>query len=93
MPFANFQTALSERFTASTTAEQQALLPTYLAGWSERDPRGCKRDGCEFRYDYPYLLQTQPDQFELMYSWNKSLIKHVSLSRQWIESQRGSTQP
>ena len=93
MPFASFQTALSERFTASAAAEQQALLPTYLAGWSERDPRGCKRDGCEFRYDYPYLLQTQPDQFELMYSWNKSLIKHVSLSRQWIESQRGSTQP
>ena len=86
MPFADFQAALSERFLASASPEQQALLPAYLGGWSERDPRGCKRDGCEFRYDYPYLLQTEADQFELMYSWNKSLIKHVRFSRAWVES-------
>ncbi|MFZ5843957.1 MAG: sialidase family protein [Pseudomonadota bacterium] len=86
MPFADFQTALSERFLASAAPDQQSLLPAYLAEWSDSDPRGCKRGACEFRYDYPYLLQTSADRFELMYSWNKSMIKHVSFTRAWIES-------
>lgn len=93
MPFTDFQAALSERFLASAAPEQQAQLAHYLAQWSDSDPRGCKRGGCEFRYDYPYLLQTAPDQFELMYSWNKSLIKHVRFSRAWVDSKQQGAQP
>lgn len=88
VPFEVFKPALAEQFRATAGADHRDLLAAYLAGWSDDDRRGCKRNACEFHYDYPYLIQTNADQFELLYSWNKSLIKHLSLSRAWIEQQR-----
>ncbi|NQD35752.1 exo-alpha-sialidase [Permianibacter sp. IMCC34836] len=92
VPFAQFKPALAEQFSATAGADHRDLLAAYLAGWSDDDRRGCKRNACEFHYDYPYLIQTDADQFELVYSWNKSLIKHLSLSRRWIEQQRAQQQ-
>lgn len=38
----------------------------------------CENNQCEFQYDYPYLIQDSHNQYHLVYTWNKSAIKHVS---------------
>ena len=40
----------------------------------------CENNQCEFQYDYPYLIQDNRNQYHLVYTWNKSAIKHVSFS-------------
>ncbi len=40
----------------------------------------CENDLCEFQYDYPYLIQDNHNQYHLVYTWNKSAIKHISFS-------------
>ncbi|OUR88417.1 hypothetical protein A9Q81_24065 [Gammaproteobacteria bacterium 42_54_T18] len=40
----------------------------------------CENNQCEFQYDYPYLIQDSHNQYHLVYTWNKSAIKHVSFS-------------
>ncbi len=37
----------------------------------------CRNDHCEFQYDYPYLIQDEYSRYHLVYTWNKSAIKHV----------------
>ena len=44
------------------------------------------RAGCEFEYEYPYLVHTREGIFHLVYSWNNSFIKHVSFTEDWLES-------
>ena len=40
----------------------------------------CRKDLCEFQYDYPYLIQDENNRYHLVYTWNKSAIKHVSFT-------------
>ena len=40
----------------------------------------CENNQCEFQYDYPYLIQDKRNQYHLVYTWNKSAIKHISFS-------------
>ena len=40
----------------------------------------CKNNQCEFQYDYPYLIQDKQGLYHLVYTWNKSAIKHVSFN-------------
>jgi len=40
----------------------------------------CENNQCEFQYDYPYLIQDNHNQYHLVYTWNKSAIKHVSFA-------------
>ena len=40
----------------------------------------CENNQCEFQYDYPYLIHGSRNQYHLVYTWNKSAIKHISFS-------------
>jgi predicted neuraminidase len=51
------------------------------------DVRMCKELGCKFSYDYPYLIKGKNGLYHLVYSWNKSFIKHVSFNDAWLEQQ------
>lgn len=51
---------------------------------AQRDPvlervqrNKCDQAGCEFQYDYPFLLRTSNGDIHLLYTWNKSLIGHA----------------
>lgn len=48
--------------------------------------RACNRRGnCEFKYEYPTLIQARDGYFHLVYSWNNTLIKHVFFNRAWLQ--------
>lgn len=51
--------------------------------------RMCLGQRCSFEFSYPYLILTARGDVELVYSWNRSFIKHVEFSRAWIEQQLG----
>ncbi|MCG8394970.1 MAG: exo-alpha-sialidase [Pseudomonadales bacterium] len=44
-----------------------------------RDNKCHAEKGCEFQYDYPYMLQTRNGDLHMLYTWNKSAIRHAWL--------------
>ncbi|MEO6907052.1 MAG: sialidase family protein [Abditibacteriaceae bacterium] len=47
----------------------------------------CKADNCGFEFSYPYLIQIKNGDFHLVYTWNRSFIKHVWFNQAWIGQQ------
>lgn len=37
----------------------------------------CRPDGCEFQFDYPYVLRADNGDIHVLYTWNKTLIGHA----------------
>jgi predicted neuraminidase len=83
MPEKNFTPALRAQFIASSGSDRGPLLNSFMANVDERM---CRDYGCEFEYEYPYLVHTRDGIFHLVYSWNNSFIKHVSFTEDWLES-------
>lgn len=44
----------------------------------------CVGQRCNFEFSYPYMVLTARGDVELVYTWNRSFIKHVGFSRAWI---------
>ena len=40
---------------------------------------------CAFEFSYPYLIQAHNGDFHLVYTWNRSFIKHVQFTRAWLD--------
>ena len=47
----------------------------------------CRAQDCDFEFSYPYLIQTRNGDFHLVYTWNRSYIKHVTFTRAWLDQQ------
>ena len=47
----------------------------------------CETQGCGFEFSYPYLIQAHNGDFHLVYTWNRSFIKHVRFTRAWLDRQ------
>ena len=47
----------------------------------------CESQQCGFEFSYPYLIQTRNGDFHLVYTWNRSFIKHVRFTRAWLDQQ------
>jgi predicted neuraminidase len=47
----------------------------------------CEAQQCDFEFSYPYLIQTHSGDFHLVYTWNRSFIKHVSFNTAWLDQQ------
>ena len=43
-------------------------------------------DTCNWQYDYPYLIRADDGEFHLVYTWNRSFVRHLSFNRAWLES-------
>jgi hypothetical protein len=41
---------------------------------------------CSWQYDYPYLIRAANGDFHLVYTWNKSFIRHLRFNRAWLET-------
>lgn len=37
----------------------------------------CRHGNCEFQYDYPFMLRTQNGDVHIIYTWNKTMIRHL----------------
>ena len=46
----------------------------------------CEADHCGYEFSYPYLIQTHNGDFDLVYTWNRSFIKHVQFNRAWLDA-------
>ena len=44
----------------------------------------CSAHPCWFQYDYPYMIQARDGTFHLLYTWNRSYIKHIQFNRAWL---------
>jgi predicted neuraminidase len=45
----------------------------------------CWEPRCHFEFSYPFLLQTRRGEFHLVYTWNRSFIKHVQFDQAWLD--------
>jgi len=45
----------------------------------------CIAQHCDYEFSYPYLIQTRNGGFDLVYTWNRSFIKHVRFNRAWLD--------
>jgi len=70
---------------ARDTDMKTALSPAEYAA-SARLQR-CKDQTCSFEFSYPYLIRTLNGDFHLVYTWNRSFIKHVTFSQGWLDQQ------
>lgn len=46
----------------------------------------CEAAHCGYEFSYPYLIQTHNGDFHLVYTWNRSFIKHVQFGRAWLDA-------
>lgn len=55
-------------------------------GYVESTKRqACEKGGCRFEFSYPYLIRAQAGDFHLVYTWNRSFIKHVTFTEAWLD--------
>ncbi len=49
--------------------------------------QGCTPQGCRYEFSYPYLIRARNGEFHLVYTWNRSFVKHVQFNEAWLDEQ------
>ena len=80
----SYRQIVAEHFLNSSGGQVQVRVDEFL---SSIDHRVCSKGKCNFTYDYPYVIRGADGRYHLVYSWNHSLIKHVSFNDAWLEEQ------
>lgn len=78
---------------AHFTSNVQELIPQsdvattpQLAQYVESTKRTACKDGrCRYEFSYPYLIRTQSGDFHLVYTWNRTFIKHLYFNQAWLD--------
>lgn len=68
------------RIAALPAGERQA----YLASVRQQ---ACDAAGCRSEFSYPFLLQAKDGNFHVVYTWNRTFIKHVEFTPAWLAQQ------
>jgi predicted neuraminidase len=59
---------------------------TDASGYAKSAQRNkCIGAHCDYEFSYPYLIQTRNGDFDLVYTWDRSFIKHVRFNRAWLD--------
>lgn len=83
LPRADYTPIIEQDFLESGGPIADTRWETY----SQRlDKRICDDDLCRFIYDYPFLIQGKNGTFHLVYTWNKSFIKHLQFNQAWLDT-------
>jgi predicted neuraminidase len=53
----------------------------------------CRDNGCSFEFSYPYLTRAANGDLHLLYTWNRSAIRHLWLPRGWLEAKLKEAAP
>ena len=62
------------------------------AAWGESAKRAkCEGQNCSFEFSYPYLTRARNGDYHLVYTWNRSFIKHARFTQAWIDQQIQAT--
>lgn len=71
---------------AAESAKATEASITDATGYAKSAQRNkCEAQSCGFEFSYPYLIQTRSGDFHLVYTWNRSFIKHVQFTREWLD--------
>lgn len=78
-----------ERFRPMLAGDLDALGPgparEAVAANAERNL--CRSgDSCSWQYDYPHLIRAGDGDFHLVYTWNRSFVRHLSFNRAWLDA-------
>ncbi len=74
-------TATTAKLAQATDANLQDVAGLVQAAQQHQ----CAQQRCNFEFSYPYLIRSANGDIQLVYTWNRSAIKHVGFSRAWIE--------
>ncbi|MFM2397200.1 MAG: hypothetical protein RLZZ144_450 [Pseudomonadota bacterium] len=73
---------------ATLIPQTDALMAEKLADAVESTERTtCSNGQCRYEFSYPYMIQTQRADVHVVYTWNRTFIKHVSFNLAWLEQQ------
>ncbi|MBI4938164.1 MAG: exo-alpha-sialidase [Nitrosomonadales bacterium] len=53
----------------------------------------CAGQGCRYEFSYPCLIRAQSGDFHLVYTWNRSFIKHVTFTGAWLDQRMQAGSP
>lgn len=85
------ETTLDKDQFASLIREEMAtgVAPENPAQLLERvlNNKCDRRHGCRFQYDYPYMIRSRNGDLHILYTWNKSAIRHA-----WLKAVDGAPQ-
>ena len=72
----------AEMLIKQTDATSAAHLAQYI---DSTKSTVCSEGHCRYEFSYPYLIQTQGGDFHLVYTWNRTFIKHLWFNRAWLD--------
>ncbi|MDR0715985.1 MAG: exo-alpha-sialidase [Azoarcus sp.] len=49
-------------------------------------------NACAWQYDYPYLIRAATGDFHLLYTWNRSFIRHIRFNTAWLRARLEAAQ-
>ena len=78
----DFQQMIRDDLYQTLQPERQDQLEQLLAQVSSE---ACRKGHCAFQFDYPYMIRSRNGDYHLVYTWNRSLIKHVRFNTAWLE--------
>lgn len=78
-----------ERFPGNAAVQNRHATLSISAVASAARTTQCEpgRPRCDFRNDYPFLMQDSTGMFHLFYTWNRALIRHVTFNAAWLTAQ------
>ncbi|WP_095148886.1 exo-alpha-sialidase [Pseudomonas sp. Irchel s3a18] len=76
-----YKEIIGKEFRDSSGALRQPLEAQFL---NNLNGRVCKKQGCDFEYEYPYFIRSPDGLYHLVYSWNNTFIKHVTFNEAWL---------
>ena len=72
--------------TQTLVQQSDAATGEHLADYVESTKRTvCSNGKCGYEFSYPYLIQTQHGDFHLVYTWNRTFIKHLWFNQTWLD--------
>lgn len=87
-PAASAQADEAHFISNAQSLVQQSDVATgeHLADYVESAKRtACNEGKCRYEFSYPYLIQTQGGDFHLVYTWNRTFIKHLWFNQAWLD--------
>ena len=77
--------------TGTLARDSDATVPNPADYARAASVQMCRGAGCGFEFSYPYLIQARNGEIHLVYTWNRSFIKHVQFNQAWLDQRLSET--